>query len=122
MDPFDHDAPFALNRDFEFAAELWYWRGPAPFHFVTVPEDASAEIRGMAPLVSYGWGVIPVSARIGETEWETSLFPKDGGYALPVKDAVRAAEDLADGDLVSVELTVRPAPGWERPGPAARST
>jgi len=51
--------------------------------------------------------VIPVGARIGETGWETSLFPKDGRYALPIKDAVRFAEDLTDGDGVDVELTVR---------------
>lgn len=22
-----------------FSGEIWYWRGPAPFYFVTVPED-----------------------------------------------------------------------------------
>jgi hypothetical protein len=85
----------------EFAGEIWYWRGPAPFHFVTVPEDVSADIRAVSPLVSYGWGVIPVSVRIGETEFKTSLFPKDGGYVVPIKDAVRHAEGLALGDTVA---------------------
>ena len=108
MDPFDRDMPFAMRLAFEFAGELWYWRGPSPFHFVTVPNDVSAELQALAPLLTYGWGVIPVSVRIGDTDFETSLFPKDGGYALPVKDAVRSAEDLTDGDLVAVELTVRP--------------
>ncbi|MFC7622134.1 DUF1905 domain-containing protein [Microlunatus sp. GCM10028923] len=87
---------------FEFTGDIWHWRGPAPFHFVTVPEDASAQIRDLATVLSYGWGVIPVRARIGDTEWTTSLFPKDGGYALPVKDAVRRAEQLAEGSVVSV--------------------
>jgi hypothetical protein len=50
--------------------------------------------------------VIPVGARIGETDWETSLFPRDGRYALPIKDAVRFAEELTDGDEVHVELTL----------------
>ena len=93
---------------FQFAGELWYWRGPAPYHFVTIPVGASEGVRALAPLVSYGWGVIPVSARIGDTEFQTSLFPKDGGYALPVKDAVRRAEELVVGDLVEVELELRP--------------
>ncbi len=107
MNPFDRDSPFPMRVEFEFAAEVWYWRGPSPYHFVTVPDDVSAELHGLAPFVSYGWGVIPVRARIGETEWETSLFPKDGGYALPLKDAVRKAEDVTDGDLVDVEMSVR---------------
>ena len=46
--------------------------------------------------------LIPVRARIGDTVWETSLFPKDGGYVVPVKDAVRVAEGIADGDIVTV--------------------
>ena len=91
----------------EFSGELWYWRGPAPFHFVSVPEDAALDLRVVAPVVSYGWGMIPVSARIGTTEFTTALIPTKGSYAMPVKDAVRVAEDLALGDLVTVELTVR---------------
>jgi hypothetical protein len=103
----DLPLPLPLEVRFDFAGELWSWRGPAPYHFVTVPEDASAELRALSPLVSYGWGVIPVSVRIGETEFTTSLFPRDGGYALPIKDAIRFAEGLADGDQLTVELTVR---------------
>ncbi len=108
MSPTDRDLPLPLPLEvrFEFAGELWYWRGPSPYHFVTVPEDASAELRALSPLVTYGWGVIPVSVRIGNTEFTTSLFPRDGGYALPIKDAVRLAEGLADGDELTVELTI----------------
>lgn len=87
---------------FEFTGDIWHWRGPAPFHFITVPEDASAQLRDLSAALSYGWGVIPVRARIGDTEWTTSLFPKDGGYALPVKDAVRRAEQLSEGSVVDV--------------------
>ena len=56
--------------------------------------------------VSYGWGMIPVSARIGGTNWTTSLFPKDGGYIVPIKDKVRNAEGVQTGDPVTVFLTV----------------
>jgi uncharacterized protein DUF1905 len=90
-----------------FTGDLWYWRGPSPYHFVTVPEDGSVRLRSVAPDVTYGWGMIPVRARIGDTVFETSLFPKNGGYVLPVKDKVRMAEGLAEGDPVKVELTVR---------------
>jgi hypothetical protein len=91
----------------DFASELWYWRGPAPYHFVTVPPDAARAIHAVAADVTYGWGMIPVKVRIGESTWETALWPKDGGYVVPIKDAFRKAEGLALGDTVAVELMVR---------------
>ena len=90
--------------DLEFGGEIIYWRGPAPYHFVPVPPEQSAEIKAVSRQVSYGWGVIPVLARIDDTEWETSLFPKDGRYLVPVKDVVRRAELLDVGDTVTVRL------------------
>jgi hypothetical protein len=90
----------------EFTGEIWFWRGPSPFHFITVPEDESAELQAVSAAVTYGWGMIPVTARIGSTDWTTSLFPKDGGYVVPVKDVVRNGEGLEVGDVVTVRLTV----------------
>jgi hypothetical protein len=90
----------------EFSGEVWFWRGPSPYHFVTVPEDESAELQLAAALVTYGWGMVPVTAQIADTVWTTSLFPKDGGYIVPVKDVVRHAEALDVGDVVTVRLTV----------------
>jgi hypothetical protein len=92
--------------DLQFSGEVWFWRGPSPFHFVTVPEDESVELQAAAALVTYGWGMIPVEASIGSTRWTTSLFPKNGGYLVPLKDMVRTAEDLDVGDTVTVRLTV----------------
>lgn len=92
--------------DLEFIGDVWYWRGPSPYHFVTVPDVESAYLQEMAPMVSYGWGTIPVLAQIGSTEWETSLYPKNGGYVVPVKDAVRRAENIDVDDTVSVRLTL----------------
>jgi Domain of unknown function (DUF1905) len=93
--------------DLTFSGELWYWRGPSPFHFITVPEDPSAALRGLSADVSYGWGMIPVRVRIGKSVWETALFPKEGRYVVPVKDVVRKAEGLVLGDTVAVRLVIR---------------
>jgi hypothetical protein len=90
-----------------FTGEIWHWRGPSPYHFVTVPQDQSDDLHELAGSVTYGWGMIPVSARVGDTLWETSLFPKDGLYITPLKDAVRRAEGLEVGDTIAVELSVR---------------
>lgn len=89
-----------------FAGTIWEWRGPAPYYFVTVPDEESTEIHAVSTLASYGWGVIPVRVEIGETEFETSLFPRDGAYLVPLKAAVRTREHLELGDYVEIALTV----------------
>ena len=90
----------------QFEGAVYQWRGPAPYYFVRVPEDESGALRDVA-YVSYGWGMIPVTARVGRTEWTTSLWPKDGGYIVPLKDAIRRAEDIEDGDVIGIGLDVR---------------
>ena len=92
--------------DLEFGGEIIYWRGPAPFHFVTVPDEQSAAIEAVSSLVTYGWGAIPVKARIGRTDFKTSLFPRGDLYLVPIKDAVRRAEKLTLGDEVTVHIRV----------------
>ena len=92
--------------ELEFSGAVWFWRGPAPWHFITVPERQCAELQAASALVTYGWGMIPVAARIGRTGWATSLWPKDGRYLVPVKTSVRTAEGLDVGDVVTVHLTV----------------
>ena len=72
-----------------------------------VPEDAAALIHALAPLVTYGWGVIPAEGRVGGTDFTTALFPKDGGYLVPIKDAIRKAEGIAIGDEVEILLVIR---------------
>jgi Domain of unknown function (DUF1905) len=90
-----------------FDSRVIEWRGPSPYYFVPVPAEASADIREVAAVATYGWGVIPVEARIGGVSFETSLFPKDGGYLLPLKEAVRRPYGLMPGSDVTVELAIR---------------
>ena len=97
-----------------FDGTLWYWRGPAPFHFVTVPDEVAADIHAVAGMVTYGWGMIPATVTIGATSWYTALWPKDGGYIVPVKALIRAAEDLELGDSVTVRLEIRGPGAQER--------
>ena len=89
-----------------FSGDVFEWRGPAPFYFVAVPDAESAEIKEVASVVSYGWGVIPVSVRIGKTEITTSLFPKQGKYLVPLKDVLRKPEGIVVGQSVEITLTI----------------
>lgn len=89
-----------------FEAAVVEWRGPAPFLFAPVPDEHIGAIRYAAMTASYGWGVVPVVAIVGRTEFATSLFPRDGSYMLPVKLAVQKAEGVGFGDRIAVALRV----------------
>ena len=93
--------------EIEFSGKIIFWRGPAPWFFVTVPAKHSRAIKAISNIVTYGWGVIPVHVRIGKTGYTTSLFPKDGRYLVPIKASVRKAEDLDKGDKITVRLEIR---------------
>lgn len=84
----------------EFEAELIEWRGPAPFVFAPLPVDVSADVKEAARGLMY-WGQIPVTAIIGDTEFDTAMWPKDGRFLLPIKVAVQRAERLDIGDMVA---------------------
>lgn len=90
----------------KFANEVWYWRGPSPFHFVTVPKTESGKIRDVSKMLTYGWGVMPVNVKVGKTEWRTSLIPKDGLYLVPLKNVVRSSENIHIGDVITVRLSL----------------
>ena len=91
----------------EFTGPIWFWKGPAPWYFVTVPAEQCVALKAIAGAVTYGWGMIPVTGQIGATRWTTSLFPKDGRYIVPIKASVRRAENLEEGDTVNVRLTIQ---------------
>lgn len=94
-----------LDMDVEFSGEVIEWRGPAPFLFVAIPEEESDDIKEASRGIEY-WGQVPVRVRIGETDFKTALFPKDGRYLLPLRDAIRRAEGIDLDEVVTVRLSV----------------
>lgn len=90
-----------------FDNEIVHWRGPAPYLFVPVPEEHVGEVSYAARIASYGWGCVPVEADIEGVAFTSSLFPRDGGYMLPVKVAVQKAASVGLGDRVRVRMTIR---------------
>ena len=93
------------DMDFEFEGSVIEWRGPAPFYFVAIPEDESADIKFAAKGMEY-WGQVPVVVRIDGTEFRTALFPKDGRYLLPLKDAIRTPAGIEVDQVLAVALSV----------------
>jgi hypothetical protein len=92
--------------DLQFTGTVIEWRGPAPYFYIRLPDGPADEVHDVRKMATYGWGVIPVEAQIGDVTFETSLFPKDGGYLLPLKVAVRKPLGLEEGDEVAVQMTV----------------
>ena len=97
---------YTFSMVLEFAGEAIWWRGPAPFVFVRVPEAEAGDIKAVSNRVTYGWGCIPATVGIGRTSYTTSLFPKDGGYLVPIKTVVQKAESLKVGDIVAIRLEI----------------
>ena len=92
---------------FTFTGEIWFWRGPSPYHFVTVPDDECGALESTASRVSYGWGMIPADVTIGDTTWYTALWPKDGSYVVPLKVWVRRDEGIELGQHLDVRLALK---------------
>jgi hypothetical protein len=90
----------------EFRGPIWFWRGPPPWYFVTVPPQECQAIKAIAGSVTYGWGMIPAEVQLGKSVWQTSLWPKDGRYIVPIKAWVRTAEGLLEDDEVTLRLII----------------
>jgi hypothetical protein len=89
-----------------FCGPVYEWRGPAPHHFVDVPEAEAGMLEAVSQMVTYGWGMIPVAATIGSANFRTSLWPRNGGYIVPLKAEVRRRERIEVGDVVQIVLEV----------------
>ena len=93
-----------------FAARLWTWdaRRADTWVFVSLPADASEQIRERSAGQRRGFGSVRVRVTLGASTWQTSVFPDAtrGVYVLPVKSAVRRAEAVDDGDTVALSVEV----------------
>lgn len=93
---------------YAFRAELWQYDGPAAWYFISLPPDVADDIRAKFGPQASGFGSIKVEAVVGSTRWSTSLFPDKTRrtYLLPIKKAVRVAENLETGDVATVNLRI----------------
>ena len=103
-----------MDAGLTFTARLWRWAARKEsadvdgWCFVTLPADLADDVRERAG-EPRGFGSVRVRVRVGETQWDTSVFPdkESGSYVLPVKKAVRTAAGVVEGDELTVTLTLR---------------
>lgn len=102
--------PPTPSREFSLRAEVWLYPGPAPWHFVTVPQALSREIKGIFGPMHRGWRSLPLDVTVGNTRWKTSMFwdTKEDAYILPLKAEVRKKENVRTGDSISMRIIIRP--------------
>ena len=102
--------PSTLTRvpivELTFTALVFEWRGPAPHHFVAVPEGESAMLAAVSKAVTYGWGMIPVEVEVSGSQRTTALWPRQGGYVVPLRADLRRETGISTGDLVTVTIRV----------------
>lgn len=100
-----------IDINFTFIGKCWLWQGKGTWHFITLPQDKSEEIKFFSNNhfgKRRGWGSVCVSANIGGTVWETSIFPSGSldAYILPIKAEVRNKQKIVAGDDVEVALQI----------------
>ncbi|MCI0542679.1 DUF1905 domain-containing protein [bacterium] len=100
------------SKQYKMKSKVWLYPGMAGWHFVTIPEKQSQDIKkrfGAIVRAKGGWGAIPVTVTLGKTSWKTSIFPdkKSGVYLLPLKAPVRKKEGILADDTIEFSLEVR---------------
>lgn len=96
------------HNEYQISAKVWLYDGPAAWHFVTISEDISEDIKHLFGDRTHGFGSLPVNVTIGKTTWQTSIFPdkKLNAYLLPIKKAVRTKEGLKPEDIARLLLQI----------------
>lgn len=96
------------GSEYSFTAEVWEHSGEMSWHFISLPEDIADEIEERYAHRAGGFGSVRVHVTIGTSRWSTSLFPDKSRatYLLPLKKAIRTAEELTAGSRPRIELVV----------------
>lgn len=93
---------------FSVHVPVWKYEGAAAWHFVTLPKNISVQIKKNFGAMARGWGSIPVLAKLGQTQWESSLFfdGKREAYLFPLKASVRKKENVLAEQRIEIEFEI----------------
>jgi hypothetical protein len=95
-----------VGPTFTFTSKLWNPETMHAYVFVSVPVEHSEVIRELTEGLRRGFGSQRVRVSINDSEWATSIFPESatGRFLLPVKKAIREAQDIDVGDTATVTI------------------
>ncbi|MFO0941230.1 MAG: DUF1905 domain-containing protein [Pirellulales bacterium] len=91
-----------------FSGKLWKYGGTSSWWFISLTVEDSEDIEKFCSDRKRNFGSISVTATVGKTCWQTSVFrdSKLNCYLLPVKSGVRRQEKLVEGSCVEVTIVV----------------
>ncbi len=96
-----------MEPSFKITGKLWIYPGMGAWHFLTVDKKTSKTIKSITSHLRRGFGSVKISAQVGKTKWQTSIFPtKDGEFLLPVKSSVRKVENLQADKKTTIQITI----------------
>jgi hypothetical protein len=98
-----------MAKTYKIKGKVWRWPGVGGWHFVYVEKELSETLKKEGVKHKYGSGFLAVTAKLGQTSWDTALFPhtKEGVYLLSIKSQIRKKEDIFEGDMVEVSFKFR---------------
>lgn len=105
-----------MAKVYKIKEKVWRWPtisagkpGEMGWCFISVDKKLTEELKNIGKKYTYGSGFIGITAKVGETKWDTALFPykKEGIYLLSIKGIVRKREGILEGDVVNVSFTFR---------------
>ena len=98
----------ALQHQYEFAAKVWKYEGPAGWYFVTLPKVLSKRIRAVHLGSEEGWGRLKAVATVKKSSWKTAIWfdTKKNSYLLPVKVLIRQKEKIKEGARVKILIEI----------------
>ncbi len=96
------------NEPHTVTARVWQWKEDGAWHFVTIEKEQGNMVKKDWHWPRRGFGAIPITATLGATTWNTSIFPeKEGTYVLPIKKGVREKEHVVSGMTITLTITIR---------------
>jgi len=99
------------KMQYEFSAKAYQYSSSEEmcgWTFVSLPKELSKEIRGNFKCLEEGWGRMKITATLGSSEWQTSIWfdTKQDAYLLPLKAKIRRQEKVVLGEDVKITIMV----------------
>ena len=97
-----------ISIKYAFTGRPWQYAGTNGWHFVSLPQQLSKEIRQALKAEEEGWGRLKVVAIIGSSEWKTAIWfdTKQNTYLLPLKAEIRKKERLLAAKDIAVTISI----------------